>query len=400
MNELSNKNDQEENNEFELFAQKGFLIDDKIDEISEERKRRKVRRKCAQKIRKNTIGFMRISLTENCNLRCKYCFVNSIFEKKGKMGRDDLIKIMKWFLEIPNNKQPVIQYFGGEPLLKFNEIMECHSLLQQCKENGQIISFREEIVTNGTLMTKEMAEYFLKNNISISFSIDGWKEINDRNRIDAAGHGSFDRVVKGMITYKAAGGRLGAVVTPTNENMEIFGKIIKYLAENLKCEEISINTPQPTKDGWQVDGRKFAKAMQDCWKYCTEHNITLNHPANNIVFLINSKIPQTNSCMNLTYGEDINTWGIFVTSDARISKCVVECDERCTVNFDEFVMDEEYLKWHFEDDINQNCFKCPGLNICGGGCSIERLLSEGKNNIEKCKFFKTMIPWAIQNMAE
>lgn len=373
-----------------------FIVPQHINEIEEETRRRKIRRKLAKEIRKNTIGFLRVSLTEYCNLSCKYCFVNDIFKTKNEMSKKNLLKLLNWFLDINGNINPLVQYFGGEPLLRFDDIVECHNILQRRMNKKIIKSFREEIVTNGTLMTEDMAEYFVKNNIEITFSIDGWKSINDKNRIDSQGNGSYDRIVKGMELYKKCGGKLSAIITPTEDNMPIFEDIVKFLHENLNCETISINTPQPTLNGWDIDGAKFAKAMMNCLEYCNEKEVKINHPGNNIVFLINNKIPQTNSCMNLTYGQPTNTWGIYVTSAMKISKCVVECDERCSKNFENFTLDNEYLEWHFEDSINSNCMRCPGLNICGGGCSVENLLLDGDNNIEKCKFFKLMIPWVIE----
>lgn len=222
-----------ENPNFDLLCEKQFITAEDINEISFHKRKRQARLKCAKKIRENTIGFLRISLTENCNLACKYCFVNDIFETKSNMLIDNFRKCMSEFLAQPNNKAPMVQYFGGEPLLRMDLIKEGHRMLEESKANGDIDKYVEEIVTNGTLLTREIAVYFINNNFNISFSIDGWQQIHDKNRIYPNGKGSYLDVEQGIKNYKDAGGELIAIITPTNENMPIFDKVVRFLGTNL-----------------------------------------------------------------------------------------------------------------------------------------------------------------------
>ena len=61
-----------------------------------------------------------------------------------------------------------------------------YSLIQKCvfyileKKGEQPITF--VITTNGTLLTKEKFEFFVKNKFSIMVSLDGEKESHDVNR--------------------------------------------------------------------------------------------------------------------------------------------------------------------------------------------------------------------------
>lgn len=47
-------------------------------------------------------------------------------------------------------------------------------------------------------MSDEICEYLSKHNISIGVSLDGCKEVNDKNRIDANGNGTYDLVVNNI----------------------------------------------------------------------------------------------------------------------------------------------------------------------------------------------------------
>ena len=50
------------------------------------------------------------------------------------------------------------------------------------------------VQTNGTLINDEWAEFFKENNFLVGLSMDGYREINDLNRIDINGKGTFQTV--------------------------------------------------------------------------------------------------------------------------------------------------------------------------------------------------------------
>lgn len=60
------------------------------------------------------------------------------------------------------------------------------------------------ITTNATLLNDDMAEFLLDKRISVTYSIDGPKAIQDRNRIFADGKGSYDTVIQNIRKIYAA----------------------------------------------------------------------------------------------------------------------------------------------------------------------------------------------------
>lgn len=380
-----------------VFQKKGMLVDVECDEETELIQKKQIRYNKAKEYRSNRVGYMRISLTEHCNMACKYCFVDRIHENKSNMSEELFVKIMGWFIDQNRDKSPLVQYFGGEPLLRMDLIRIGNEMLKQAKSQGILRDYVQEVVTNGTLLDDEIVTFMFTNNINISVSIDGFKEIHDKNRIFQDGTGSFNKVTEGLKRYEAVGGRVSLFITPTNDNIEHFPEIISYFVEELHAKDISVNTPQPYKFGWEVEGVKVAKAIQDTLEYCHEKNVRYNIPGNNILYLIDNKIPQAYSCMNLTYGKKENAWGIYVSSKGRVSCCVVECHEQCSTDFDKFVVNDEFIDWHFKASYLKECLNCPATNVCGGPCSIESLLTEGKRNLSKCQFMNSMLKWVMEN---
>ena len=103
-----------------------------------------------------------IILTEKCNSECKYCYEKSMkefdnklkekfkFDYSGPEKSEVDIQKLKRFLE--KDKEPVLIFYGGEPLLEIEKIKEIIDNID-CK-------FRMQ--TNGKLLDKLPIEYLNK----------------------------------------------------------------------------------------------------------------------------------------------------------------------------------------------------------------------------------------------
>lgn len=140
-------------------------------------------------------------LTENCNLRCTYCFEKNSRTVQNYMTEDIAFRSVDIILEntlkkanifnkkgIPNKIKPAsITFFGGEPAL-------CPELMSKIlhysweKAAEMEIPIEYSIITNGTLFTDEyekfLAEWAELTNgaLSVQLSIDGIPEIQNVNR--------------------------------------------------------------------------------------------------------------------------------------------------------------------------------------------------------------------------
>lgn len=113
-------------------------------------------------------------ITEQCNLNCKYCYMNNL---NTKMSIDTFIKFIDnidVLLNLYNQKEYSIDYFGGEPLLNWDLIEKSFFILKndkKCKRIG--------IISNLLELDSYKVKFIQSNNINISFSFDGlWNEFN------------------------------------------------------------------------------------------------------------------------------------------------------------------------------------------------------------------------------
>lgn len=130
-----------------------------------------------------------VMLTNQCNCRCEYCF-----EARGTERMTfDISKDVLNFLHSSGSKSPGFTFFGGEPMLEFDAIIE--PLVEYSKTIYDRPT-RFAMTTNGTLFTKERLDFFKANNIRFMLSMDGNRTAQSGNRPLRDGRNSFDVVMQ------------------------------------------------------------------------------------------------------------------------------------------------------------------------------------------------------------
>ena len=127
-------------------------------------------------------------LTRACNLKCKYCFVDKQHDNITFSTSVDAVEFIaknaKEYNDIPS-----LNFFGGEPTLRWNDIIVP---LTKYIRNKYGSHFSLSMTSNGLLLDEEKLEFMKNNNIGLLFSIDGDKITQDLNRPTIDGHSSFD----------------------------------------------------------------------------------------------------------------------------------------------------------------------------------------------------------------
>lgn len=154
-----------------------------------------------QEIYNGNLSMMTLQVTQNCNLRCKYCvysgsYINRMHTNK-RMDWDTAKRAVDFYYEHSRSSMEVaLGFYGGEPLLELELIKKVVDYAETLFK-GKKISFN--MTTNATLLTNEVVQYMLGHNFHIAISLDGPKNIQDGNRVFAdKERGTFDTVMKNM----------------------------------------------------------------------------------------------------------------------------------------------------------------------------------------------------------
>jgi anaerobic sulfatase-maturating enzyme len=155
-----------------------------------------------------------------CNLKCAYCYYTEkpglLAQKLQRMSDDVLESYIRQNLEI-NGRDAVVEFawHGGEPLLAgiafFRKAME----LEGRYGGGRKIV--NTLQTNGTLLDEDWCEFFARNGFLLGVSIDGPKELHDAYRTGPEG-GSFERTMAGVRLLRKRGVEFNVLATVNAAN--------------------------------------------------------------------------------------------------------------------------------------------------------------------------------------
>ncbi len=102
-----------------------------------------------------------LTVTRNCNLRCRYCYEPHTHIEKETMDFKLAKEIICRYMEADNGYDKTeFQFFGGEPMLAFPLIKQIVEWFHSRSWNKGHIFF---IGTNGTILTKEMRKWLFEN---------------------------------------------------------------------------------------------------------------------------------------------------------------------------------------------------------------------------------------------
>ncbi len=154
-------------------------------------------------------------VSEKCNLHCSYCFEKAKDSKN--MSKEVALESMDLLYRnaLENKKNGFssnddisvnITMFGGEPMINFDVMKFIFDKSVEYKEKTGI-SFSSSIITNGTIIDREIVDYLKEFNrrhhsISIQLSVDGIKMSHDFYRKFTDGRGSFDIIENNIPLFK------------------------------------------------------------------------------------------------------------------------------------------------------------------------------------------------------
>ncbi|TCT16729.1 cyclic pyranopterin monophosphate synthase subunit MoaA [Natranaerovirga pectinivora] len=142
------------------------------------------------------INYLRVSITNRCNLKCRYCVPEGeIFQEKESnlLTLDEMYCIIKAFTKVGINK---VRITGGEPLIRpgIIEFVEKISKLEGIKDLA--------MTTNGILL-KKYAKDLKETGLSrLNISLD---TLNAQDYTSITGGGQLEKVLDGIKEARAVG---------------------------------------------------------------------------------------------------------------------------------------------------------------------------------------------------
>jgi SynChlorMet cassette radical SAM/SPASM protein ScmE len=172
-----------------------------------------------------------LAITNRCNLRCRYCYY---FNSPADVGADlPIEEWLKFIDEMGGCSVMSVILAGGEPFCR-EDLPEIISSIVQNR-------MRFGILTNGTLITDEMAQFVAstKRCDMVQVSIDGSiPTTHDACR----GQGSFKKAIEGIYCLQSHKLPISVRVTVHKDNVDDLEGIARLLLEDLSLSGFSVNS--------------------------------------------------------------------------------------------------------------------------------------------------------------
>jgi sulfatase maturation enzyme AslB (radical SAM superfamily) len=186
-------------------------------------------------------------ITDYCNLDCKHCFINAKHTRENEYTVHEVSTILS---DMKTLKALNVTFSGGEPTLHEDLI----PILRDANRKGLNVS----LVSNGTLITEELADNLSELVNCVLISIDGPENCHDAFR---GQKGAFKKTMRGINVLKKAEIPFGLQFTVTKESFPytewMAETACKLGAQSLKLEPLFVGGRAQDMTSLALNGREI-----------------------------------------------------------------------------------------------------------------------------------------------
>lgn len=367
--------------------------------------------KCRELHKPPTIANAYIITTENCNFNCKYCFINKAVNSQNRnknmsneVARAAVSLLKRTYERQKEAGEKVITFYGGEPLLNFEAIKEFIAEVDKIKENEYWpTDVRFAIVTNGSLLTKEIIAYLFENNISLGISYDGTQS-SSVNRVDKNDKETY-LPVRQVIEYcKSINMPFTLSITLTEEFLKSkevqLEEIVKLTPQYVSFNLLIPNDNFKPTDGYYIRATEFIIRAFTVFR---NNGIHEDRIMRKIQSFTQKKMYLYDCCAS--GGNQV-----VIAPDGSIGICHAFLNDRRYFNgsvFDDDFIPEsnsDFIEWNKRLPIlMEDCTDCESLGICGGGCPyIADYMGKSIFSMDNrfCLHAKRITKWMVEDLYE
>ena len=272
-----------------------------------------------------------------------------------------LLNLIKKAIDIDKKKVISVCWFGGEPLLKIDDIVSFNNRIINEISNKEIVLV-SGITTNGVLLSKTKFNLLLDNNItSFQITLDGY--VHDRQRIFKNGLGSFDIILKNILEALTIKRDFKIVlrVNITNEDFDFsFYDLFTEFSNDNRLQFLVRPVSKWGDESFDlpifIDQQKINENLQRHHEYIKSKGLLL------------CEDQKYDLLKYACYASSKSTY--VIRANGNISKCTVALeDDLNNIGFldldnGKMFIDKEKEKNWIEDDISDKCLNCSNLARC------------------------------------
>lgn len=329
-------------------------------------------------------------LTNQCNLRCTYCYVH---KTPAKMNPH---QAKLWLTKILINAQKHgyqtvrVKFTGGEALLETKNLF---GFIHHFKTEGQKYHLQTEayVLTNGVLLSPSLARDLKHTGASVTISLDGSAPYHDQVRIFPGGGGTHAFVIQGIKHLQAAKVPFSVNITVTAKNAAGLPRLTRQLL-NQKIY-FSYNFYREN----QLSGKNLTNDTLKLIKYIKQayREIFRNPPPYPV---IDSLLDRTNLSQPHAFTCGVGRNYLVINHTGHLSSCQMILNQPIGHMDDpdpiKSMQTQSFIPHGLSVDHKTPCNTCQWRYLCCGGCPLATFQATGRYDTGSpyCRVYQALIP--------
>ena len=176
------------------------------------------------------VRFLVLLLTERCNLRCCYCYVDAVGTGMDMPRKNAFRAIDK----LASVNAATVELSGGEPLLRFDLVEDI--VKYGCSVNPRL---RFAVQTNAVLLDRKKLSFLAEHRVGLGISLDGVPEVNEKLR------GRSEDVLRALRMMDDLDLGVNITVVLTSESTPVFPRFLLFCAGFSSVRMINLDILRP-----------------------------------------------------------------------------------------------------------------------------------------------------------
>lgn len=328
-----------------------------------------------------SISRLAIFITSKCNLRCGYCYAHggdlgkTISKDIWRLAMDHFFRTLNFGTTQAKHKSVNLTiHGGGEPTVEFATLKE---IVAEFCERAYAVGLQPSIAmgSNGTY-SDSVHQWIVDNNINVSISLDGPRDIQNRQRPFRSGVASYDVVMHNLQGLVEVGRRVSVRATITDKAVETMEKTVE-LANQLGLaavhfEPVTLTGRSIVSALMRPDVEQFTEKFLKCFLIGLKHDINIKYSGMH--------------CFDRYHRRFCSACGqnFCVTPDGNITTCYEVLDSMDPAASTFFIGKVDSIKgrvvldqsniWKLKQRVAENMEACNGCFLryqCAGDCPVK-----------------------------
>lgn len=343
-----------------------------------------------------------LAVAQKCNLGCSYCYAGR--GDFGSPAKNMSLETARGAVELlidsaePGSRVN-LAFLGGEPLVN-RPVLRAATQWAAERAHNRGVQIGFSVTTNGTLLTEDDADFFERHGFAVTISLDGPREVQDRQRPFKHGGGSFNRIMEGVRPLLARQRRMQVSVRATvmPGSLRLRESLDFFLGMGFHTVGFSPVLRSPSGSG-EFSGAEFTdllEAIVDCGLEFERRLLLGERYA--FANVLNA-LHEIHRGTHRPYPCGAGAGYLGVSADGELAAChrFVGDKEGRMGNIAEGIDRQAQDRWLTERHVHAQspCGNCWARYLCSGGCHHE-VIARGRT---ACDYIRGWLHYCLQAYA-